>query len=450
MERLRSLLGFPPRPDVPGPRSIVLCADAMIRRPLEFLTEISKEHGDVVRFPLLHNEVFLFNHPDAIEELVIARKDLLVKDWLTRELGVIVGKGLLLSEGALWKRQRRLVQPGFHRERIAAYADVMVRYAERATEGWEDGQTRDVHVDLMRLTLDIVAKTLFGVEVASVARRVEHCLEILAARFSGVGAVIPLAVPLPGNLRTKRAIAELDDIVYGIIRERRAGGDSGDLISMLIDASEGDEGEGGVMDDRQLRDEAITLLLAGHETTALALGYALHLLGRHPLALAKLRTEIDNVVGDRAATAADVPALEYADAAVREAMRLYPPAWAIGREATEPLTVAGIPVEKGAQLWAAQWVVHRDPRWFPEPERFDPDRWLTGPPIPKHAYFPFGGGPRVCIGNAFATMEMVLVLVTIARRFDLTPEREPKLVPSVTLRPQGGLPMLVRRRPPPA
>ncbi|MBX3226336.1 MAG: cytochrome P450 [Labilithrix sp.] len=442
-EKVRSFLGFPPRPDVPGPNSIVLCADAMVRRPLEFLTEISKEHGDVVRFPLLQNEVFLFNHPDAIEELVVARKDLLVKDWLTRELGVIVGKGLLLSEGALWKKQRRLVQPGFHRERIAAYADVMVRYAERATEEWTDGETRDVHVDLMRLTLDIVAKTLFGVEVTAVARRVERCLEVLAERFSGISAIIPLSVPIPQNFRTKKAIAELDEIIYGIIRERRARTDGGDLVSMLIDAS---EGEDSVMDDRQLRDEAITLLLAGHETTALSLGYALHLLGRHPLALAKLRNEVASVLGDRPATAADVSALKYTDAVIRESMRLYPPAWAIGREATQPLSVAGIDVEKGAQLWAAQWVVHRDPRWFPEPERFDPERWLTGPAVPKHAYFPFGGGPRVCIGNAFATMEMVLVLVTIARRFDLSPEAEPKLVPSVTLRPKGGLPMQVRRR----
>lgn len=422
----------------------------MLRRPLEFLTEISKEHGDVVRFPLLRREVVLFNHPDAIEELVIARKDLLVKDWLTREIGVVVGKGLLLSEGALWKKQRRLVQPGFHRERIAGYADVMVRYTERAMEGWRDGETRDIHVDLMRLTLDIVAKTLFGVEVAAVARRVEHCLEVLAQRFAGIEAILPLSVPLPANFRTKKAIAELDEIIYGIIRERRARSDQGqaeaDLISMLIDAS---EGEDSVMDDVQLRDEAITLLLAGHETTALALGYALHLLGCNPDVLARLRAELDAVLGSRPATAADVPTLKYTDAVVREAMRIYPPAWAIGREAVEPLTVAGVKLEKGAQLWAAQWVVHRDPRWYPDPDRFDPERWLTGPAVPKHAYFPFGGGPRVCIGNAFATMEMVLCLATIVRRFTLTsPQRELDLVPSVTLRPRHGLPMRVAVRSP--
>lgn len=423
---------------VPG---VVRSTIAMIREPLEFMTRISAAHGDIVKFRLLNNEVYLFNHPEAIEELVIARKDLLVKDWLTRELGLVVGKGLLLSEGALWKKQRRLIQPGFHRERIAQYANEMVAFTTRATRDWHTGEVRDLHKDLMRLTLDIVAKTLFGVDAGPRSRRVEAALEVMAHRFAGADAVIPIGLPLPSNFRTRRAIADLDDVTYGIIKERRASGDTGDLISMLIASS---EGEGG-MSDRQLRDEAITLLLAGHETTAVALGWALYLLAKHPEAQRRVRDEVAQVVGARPATADDVPKLRYAEGVVKEAMRLYPPAWAIGREATEPLSVAGVQVKRGDQLWAAQWVVHRDPRWFPEPESFRPERWETATP-PKHAYFPFGGGPRVCIGNAFAMMEMVLVLVTMLRELEVAAVHDVGIAPSVTLRPKGGMPLRITCR----
>ena len=409
----------------------------MVREPLEFLTRISKEHGDVVRFRLLAHEVYLFNHPDAIEDLVIGHKDLLVKDWLTRELALVVGNGLLISEGALWKKQRRMIQPGFHRERIAKYAEVMVRYAERAIDSWRDGEVRDVHTDLMHLTLDVVAQTLFGVEIGEESCRLEEASAVLTKRFAGLESMFPIGLPLPANRRAKEAMRVLDDLTYRIIRERRAGGDTGDLISMMLGA--------GDMDDRQLRDEAITLLVAGHETTAVSLGWTFYLLSRHPEAAAKLSAEVDEVLGGRSATAEDVPKLRFTDWCVRESMRLYPPAWAIGREALAPMTIAGVPVKKGAQLWAAQWIVHRDPRWFPQPNAFRPERWENAS-IPKHAYFPFGGGPRICIGNAFALMEMVLVLATATQRCTFEPVRDVELAPSVTLRPKGGLPLRVRTR----
>jgi cytochrome P450 len=414
---------------------------AVATRPLEFLAEMSKRYGDIVQFPLLTKDVILFNHPDAIEELVVTRKDILTKDWLTQELGIVIGQGLVLSEGPLWKQQRRLIQPGFHHKRIAAYADVMVAFTERQIEGWKNGETRDVHLELMRLTLDIVAKTLFGVDVGAASRRVEAALHVFADRFASVNSVIPLRIPTPSSIRTKRAIAEIDDVVYGIIRERRASGDSGDLISMLLAATD----ESDKMTDRQLRDEAVTLLLAGHETTAVALGWTLYLLAKHPLVAKKLHEEIETVLGDRPGTAADVPKLGYADAVIREAMRLVPPAWAIGREAQEEISVAGHSFKKGTQLWVAQWVVHHDARWFPEPELFKPERWQSGS-IPKHAYLPFGGGPRVCIGNAFAMMEMILVLVTMARRFDFHKTRDVGIQASVTLRPKGGMQLRVTTR----
>lgn len=441
----------PPR--VKGELPILGSTLEMIRDPLGFLDRASRDLGDAVEFHLPGQRIYLFNHPDAIEQVLVTERDRLIKDKLTRELSLMLGKGLLVSEGQFWRKQRKLAQPGFHRERVAAYGDVMVRFAERAVEEWHDGEARDVHVDMMRLTLDIVAKTLFGVEIAEVARKIEWSLEVLMDRFSGAGIYMPLALPIPSNFRTKKAIEQLDDIVYGIIRERRKTGDTGDLLSMLIAATADDE-EGGVkgMDDTQLRDEAMTLLLAGHETTALTLGFALHLLSQHPEVQAKLVKEIDDVLGDRAATAADMPKLRYAEAVVRESMRLFPPAWALGREAIAPCTIGGYHVPAGTQLWVAQWVVHRDPRWFADPLTFSPERWDNdfARSLPKHAYFPFGGGPRVCIGNAFAMMEAVLLLVTIARRFRVAPAPDAKpmdLAPSVTLRPKHGVRLVVARAP---
>ncbi len=426
---------------------IVGSAKGVLQEPLEFLERISRQHGDAVEFRLPGQRIYLFNHPDAIDEVLVTKRDHLIKDKLTRELSLLLGNGLLVSEGTFWRKQRRLMQPAFHRDRVAAYGDVMVEYAERALASWQDGEVRDVHKDMMRLTLDVVAKTLFGVEITSVARKIESALGILMDRFAGAMAIVPIYLPTPGNFRAKKAIEELDEIIYEIIRERRQSGDGEDLISMLIAAT---SEEDGTMDDVQLRDEAMTLMLAGHETTALALGFTLHLLAEHPAVADKLNAEIDEVLGDRAATAADMPKLRYAEGVVREAMRLYPPAGAIGREAVTPCNIGGYDIEPGTQLWAAQWVVHRDRRWFPEPELFRPERWDGdfAKSLPRHAYFPFGGGPRICIGNAFAMMEAVLILVTIARRFRVArvDDRPLELSPSVTLRPKNGVPLVCSAR----
>lgn len=421
----------------------------LVRDSLGFLDRISAEYGDAVRFHIPGQHIYLFNHPDAIEQVLVTERDRLIKDKLTRELSLMLGNGLLVSEGAFWRKQRRLAQPAFHRERIAAYGDAMVSFAERAVSSWRAGETRDVHVDMMRLTLDIVAKTLFGVEIGDgdVARRIGDALDVLMSRFSGIGNFVPMQLPTPGNLRTRRAIADLDAIVYGIIADRRRGGDQGDLISMMIAAT---SDEDGAMTDVQLRDEAMTMVLAGHETTALTLSFALHLLARHPEVATRLADEVTTQLGDRPATAADLPKLEYADAVVREAMRLYPPGWALGREVTAPCVIGGYPVPVGTQLWVAQWVVHRDKRWFADPLAFRPERWANGfaKTLPKHAYFPFGGGPRVCIGNAFAMMEAVLLLVTVARRFSFSTldDRPLALLPTITLRPKHGVTLKLASR----
>lgn len=414
-------------------------AVGILRDPLAFLVRIAREHGDAVEFTLPGQRIILFSHPEAIDQMLVTERDRLIKDKLTRELSIVLGRGLLVSEGAFWRKQRKLVQPGFRRERVAAYGDVMADYAERAVSRFRDGEVRDVHEDLMRLTLDIVAKTLLGVEVASVAAQIGSALGTLMDRFSGAGVMVPMSLPTSTNLRSKRAIETLDEIVYGIIRDRRATGDTGDLLSMLIAAID-DE---GAMSDRQLRDEVLTLMLAGHETTALTLGFALDQLARHPEAQERLAREVTEVLGDRPASSADLPRLRYTEGVVHESMRLFPPAWAVGREAIAPCTVGGYRIAPGAQLWAAPWVVQRDPRWFTAPLAFRPERWGgdLAKTLPRHAYFPFGGGPRVCIGNAFAMMEAVIVLATIARRyrFDLTDTAPLRLAPSVTLRPKDGI-----------
>jgi cytochrome P450 len=432
----------------PGPKPLPLLGNVldMQKNPLQFLLNNSKKHGDVVHFSLPGLPIYMFNHPEHIEEILRHQNQNFIKDKITRDGSLLVGNGLLTSEGQFWKKQRRLAQPAFHHERINAYAEVMVRYTEEATNTWKAVETRDLHHDMTALTLRIVSRTLFGLETSADAKRIGQALDTATQRFEGIGAFIPPDWPTPGNYRLKKAIQALDDIVYGIIRERRKNGDTGDLLSMLIAATE----DGSGMDDKQLRDEAITLLLAGHETTALSLSYVWRLLAQHPEAQEKLFQEVSTVLAGKAATAADMPRLPYTEWVVREAMRLYPPAWAIGREVVTPCTVGGYPLKRGLQVWIAQWVVHRDERYFPEPEKFSPERWDNNlaKTLPKYAYLPFGGGPRVCIGNAFSMMEMVLVVATIARkfRFSLVDDKPLSLIPSITLRPRGGVHLNIAQR----
>jgi cytochrome P450 len=435
----------------PGPRELPFLGSglASYRDPLGFLLQLQRRYGDVARFhlpPRLH--VYLLSHPDAIEEALLSEHEHLFKDALTRELSLLLGRGLLTSEGAFWRRQRRLAQPAFHHKRVQAYGDVMVRASEALLTRLPDGQRRDLHADFMRLTLEIVAETLFGTDIGDAAGEIADGIAVFTARFTGLGPMIPDSLPIPRNARIKRAHRRMDEIVYGFIKKRRSEPDRGDLLSMLLHAT---TEEGGSMSDEQLRDEAMTLLLAGHETTALVLSYTCDLLGRHPEVEARLFAELCDVLGDRPATAADLPRLSYTDAVVRESMRLYPPAWVIGREAISPCRIAGYDIEPGTQLWMSQWVVHRDPRYFPEPERFTPERWLAPnmKELPRYAYFPFGGGPRVCIGNAFAMMEAVLVLATLMRRIRFVPDPRPlRPMPAVTLRPRHGVHGVVHRRAP--
>jgi cytochrome P450 len=421
------------------------------RDPLAFLCSMRRVHGDVVDVALGPLKVTLLSHPDFVEDILVTRSKLWTKDrFLRTNLRPLLGDGLLSSEGDFWRKQRRLAQPAFHRDRIATYAGIMVDHASRLAGTWRDGEVRDVHKDMMRLTLDIVAETLFGAKVGEHAEDVGEALEAVLAMVSdALTLFVPLLwhFPTPQKRRFDRAVAKLDAIIYGVIEERRKAGaaHSDDLLSMLLHAQDED---GSRMTDKQLRDECLTLFLAGHETTAINLSWTWLLLSQHADAKAKLQHELDRVLGGRPPTFADVPSLRYAGHVVAESLRMYPPAWSMGREACEDVEVGGYRVRRGHQVWFCPWAIHRDPRWFDAPDAFQPERWEgdLAKRLPRFAYFPFGGGPRFCIGQAFAQLEAVLLLATLAQAFDVDVLSKPIPEPSVTLRPRHGLRVRLSQR----
>ncbi|MGC4087913.1 MAG: cytochrome P450 [Polyangiaceae bacterium] len=418
--------------------------------PLGALEEARRLHGPLVTYRQPRARVLLLMEPAVIENLLVGEASKLEKDEFTRHLSHIVGRGLLTSEGELWKRQRKLLAPSFQPRQIAGFADVMVERTLAMLGGFEDGQQRDVHADMMHLTLDIVVRTLFGSEIVR-ASEVEVFLERIMSDYRSLmmswRAALPAWFPFPARLRFKATKAALRRILNELIVDRRKAPPASDLLSTLI-AARDDEGRG--MSDEQLLDEAVTVFLAGHETTALALGFSLVLLSEHRELRDEVVTELDQVLGGAAPTHEYVQRLPLCNAVVREAMRLYPPAWAMGREAVEDFSLGGMQVTRGMQIVMSPWIVQRDARLFTEPLAFRPKRWLGSETagLPRFAYFPFGGGPRVCIGNHFAMLEAVLVLATILSQVELDSlaTTAPVLSPSVTLRPVGGFPMRVSRR----
>jgi cytochrome P450 len=423
------------------------------RDQLGFYEACARDYGDVVETKMGPFRMLLVYHPDAIEELLVARNRDFIKSPGVQLLRPLLGDGLLLSEGDTWLRQRRLVQPAFHRQRVAGYGEVMAALAARHAAAWSDGAVVELYGEMMAVTQAIVGKTLFDAEVSGGdAHEVAEAARVLAEDFGARLAslrLIPDWVPTPRNLRSGRAIRRLDAMVNRIIAARRAAGeDRGDLLSLLLQAEDADDGSR--MTPRQVRDEVMTLFLAGHETTAVTLSWTWYLLAQHPEADARLAAELDEVLGGRAPTVADLPRLAYAATVVTEAMRLYPPAYGLGRQATRASELAGGPVAKGDIVVAPTWVVHRDARWFDDPEAFRPERWANDAArrLPRFAYFPFGGGPRQCIGNTFATMEATVILAAIAQRFHLAlvPGQRVTPTPYITLRPEPGIRMRLERR----
>ena len=443
----------------PGPQGNYLVGSLLdyARDPLDFMARCSQEYGDIVRLHLASLPLYLLSHPDHAEYVLVKNNRNFIKSrYFRRELSFL-GQGLLNSEGELWRRQRRLAQPAFHKRRVGAYGQVMISHAEQMLATWRNGEVRDVHQEIRRLTLGIVAEVLFGAEkdkaeeVGEVLGWVDKHTNRLEEQGSAMVVRFLLGnFPTPNNLRFRKGIRRLDQIIYGLIGERRENGkDTGDLLSMLLHFRE--EGGGGIS-DKQLRDEVLTLLLAGHETTTLALSWTLYLLYQHPEVEAKLLEELQEVLGDRTPIIDDLPRLTYAEMVIKESMRLYPPAWGVSRETIAECEIGGYRVPAGTQLLIFLWAMHRDPRHFQDPEAFDPGRWESrlAKRVPKYAYLPFGAGPRICIGGSFAMAEAILLLATIAREFrlELVPEQRRVIPqPSTTLRPKGGIRMFLRRRP---
>jgi cytochrome P450 len=439
---------------LPGPRQDWLTGNLreFSRDRLGSLTRWHGEFGDVVRARFGPRPVLFLNHPDLVEEVLVEQNRKFIKHYRLRDSKRTLGNGLLTSEGEFWRSQRKLAQPAFHRDRIAGYAAAMVDFTERMLRSWAGGQVRDVQDDMMRLTLEIVAKTLFDAELGGDSGEASEAMEVLMRCFiSRTSMLIPIPawIPTRTNRRVERAARRLDEIILAVIAERRRSGeDRGDLLSMLLRAQ--DEESGRRMTDAQLRDEAMTLFMAGHETTANTLAWAWFLLATHPGAEAKLHAELEAVLPDRPPTMADLPRLKFTGQVITETLRLYPTVWMVGREAIEPVEIGGIVIPVGTTLFMPQWTIHRDARWFDEPLAFRPDRWADGlqERIPRYAYFPFGGGPRICIGNNFALMEASLLLATIARRFRLrlAPDAEIIPLPTLTLRPGRGVKVVVSER----
>jgi len=422
------------------------------RDPIAYLLRAASECGDIVRLPLGRSPVYLINHPDLIKDVLVTHQKQFKKGRGLEQIKRLLGEGLLTSEGEFHLRQRRLIQPAFHRQRIAAYGEAMTYYAGQTRERWRAGETRDIHAEMMRLTLAIIGKTLFGAEVEAEAAEIDGALGEVIGLFHLLH--LPFSdllerLPLPAVRRFRAARARLDAIIYRLIAEHRAvGEDRGDLLSMVLAAR--DEDDDGRMTDEQVRDEALTLFLAGHETMANAMTWTWYLLSQHPDVEARFHAELDDRLAGRTPTVDDLPDLPYTRCVLSESLRLYPPAWIVGRRLLTDYAIGGYTLAARSIILPCQAVTHHDPRFWPDPERFDPDRWTPEAEAtrPKFAFFPFGGGPRVCIGEQFAWMEGILLLATIGQqwRLRLAPDQVVATQAIVTLRPRHGMRMQVESR----
>lgn len=422
--------------------------------PSKQMLTLAERYGGTAGFRLGRENVVFLGDPELIGEVLLDKDGAFIKDKVTRGLSIIVGQGLLTSEGELWKRQRKLISPSLTRKHIALYAAAMTQSAREYAAKVRADELRDVHADMAKVTLDIVLATLFGTGIERGHEKVGHVIDDLMADFQEViqswRRLFPEWVPFAARRRSLGNAKLLDAVVFDLVKKRRASGALGDdLLSRLLAARDESDPTRG-MDDQQLRDELVTLFLAGHETTANALSWTLLLMAEHPEVDAKLSAEVQRVVGDRAATLEDVSALTYTDAVLKESMRIYPPAHIIGREATRELKLGRWTIPANASVLISPWALHHDRRFFDDPEAFRPERWLDGSTanLPRHVYLPFGGGPRVCVGNHFAMMEAVLALAAIAQRvrFERVDREAVGVQPAITLRPKGGITLRARLR----
>ena len=441
--------------DVPGAVPLLGHLGAFRKQPLEMLTAWWRQHGDALHFRLGTRTLYLFSHPDLAEEVLVKQSDRFVKVYDPQRptgLALVLGNGLVTSSGEVWKRHRRIIQPIFHRSRIATMAERMAQVGEQRIAAWEHhaGGTIDIAAEMMKLALEVISQTMFSTSMTQHIERISHALRVsIKYAFDSFSnpLFLPLWVPTARNREFHSVMQFMDGLMYGLLAERRHSGvHHDDLLDLLLQARDEETGEG--LSDRELRDEALTIFAAGHETTANALAWTWYLLATHPEARTRFHEEIDRVLQGRTPNADDLPQLPYTRALFDESLRLYPPAPAVQRKAATPTTVGGVSLPEGAFVLVGTYNLHRHPAFWSNPEQFLPERWLDGErPSNRYAYIPFGAGPRTCVGLHFASVEGPLLLALIGRRYDLQLAQE-KVEPylMVTLRPKGGMRMTLHPR----
>jgi cytochrome P450 len=412
--------------------------------PLAFMGR-APSHGPLVRVRIGRETLIFVAEPELIHSVLVGRASELLKDQITQKLNETLGNGLLTSEGDFWRRQRRLMAPLFNRSHLASYGATMAERTLSATTAWRDGETYEIHHEMMTLTLDILLRTVFGAEMqgddaAAIGGAIEQMMDTFEKELRTWRRFVPSAWLVLNRRRMTQARRTLNGVVSRLIDEKRAAGAGGDdVVSRLLAARSDD---GSAMSDQQVRDEAVTMVDAGHETTALVMTFSARLLDQHAEARDRLHAELDGVLGGRQPGLDDLPRLPFARAVVLETMRLYPPAYIIGRQVQAPMALGGCQLLAGDQLLVPIWHLHHSAQWFDAPEAFRPERWLDGlaERLPEHAYMPFGGGPRICIGQHFAMMEAVLCLAALHQGWRLAglPHQSEELSPAVTLRPRHG------------
>ena len=451
---MKSVIEYPPGPAYILPYRLLR---KFLRDPLKVLIDISHTYGDIAHFKFGRQNVYLLNHPDYIEDVLVTNYKNFIKSRGLQVSKRLLGNGLVTSEGEYHDKQRHLIQPTFYPKRIKSYADIMVNQAIDMCNSWHDGTILDIHKEMIKLTLAIICKTVLGYDIEpghdEVGDNLKTCMKYFNRLLMPFGELIEKIPLLPINKGFQTAKRDLDSIVYRMIKEHRKKLDKGhekkeddDLLSTLLQAQDEEAGIGR-MTDEQLRDEVMTIFLAGHETTANALTWTYYLLSEHPTIETKLQEELHSIFGSNRTTITvdDVPGLEYTEKILTESMRLYPPAWALGRQVIDDYKVGGYSIPEGSIILMSQYVMHRNPRYFHEPDRFYPDRWTEEfkKQLPRFSYFPFGGGIRGCIGEPFAWLEAILLLATISRQWRMkhVPSHKVELKALITLRPKYGMQM---------
>ena len=443
----------------PGPRSKIpgALSYAFLRDPCGFFLRMHQDHGDVAYCRLGPCDVYLLSHPDLIKDVLITHSESFTRIAPFRAALRPLGQSVIMAEGGTHFRQRRLVMPAFSHSHLLAYSEIMAEEANRFCEGCQDGQMMDIHAEMMRVAAKIAARSLFGSDVATEVDEITKAVNSLSrdgAHYSFFG-FLPFGdalrnLPLPGLRRLRHSESRLHEIIYRFINSRQGSDqDRSDLLSFLLRARDPEQAGNG-LSDLQVRDECMGFFLAGGENVPNVIAWTLHLLTQHPKILRKLQAEVDDVLSGRLPSSSDLSRLGYMDMVVAESLRLYPPIWCLGRQAVQEYKAADYSISPGSVVVCSQWVVHHDPRYYPEPCSFDPERWAPEVSAlrPKFAFFPFGAGPRQCIGDGFANMEIMLLLATLLQRweFELSPGQNVVPTITLTLRPKNGVKIYLRSR----